>query len=31
MDNYHIEQVILIYNKHIYDRYKSLIESGKTN
>ena len=31
MDFYSIEKVILIYNKHIYDRYKSLINSGKTN
>jgi superfamily II DNA or RNA helicase len=31
MENYPIEKVILIYNKHIYDRYKSLIDSGKTN
>ena len=31
MDSYPIEKVILIYNKHIYDRYKSLIDSGKTN
>ena len=31
MDFYSIEKVILIYNKHIYDRYKNLIDSGKTN
>ena len=31
MDSYPIEKVILIYNKHIYYRYKSLIDSGKTN
>jgi hypothetical protein len=29
MDSYPIEKVILIYNKHIYDRYKSLIDSSK--
>ena len=25
MENYSIEKLILIYNKHIYDRYKSLM------
>ena len=29
MESYPIEKVILLYNKHIYDRYKSLIDSGK--
>jgi len=31
MEHFSIEKVILIYNKYIYDRYKSLIDSGKTN
>jgi len=31
MESYTIEKVILLYNKHIYDRFKSLIDSGKKN
>jgi superfamily II DNA or RNA helicase len=31
MESYPIEKVILLYNKHIYDRYKSLVDSGKKN
>ena len=31
MELYPIEKVILLYNKHIYDRYKSLVDSGKKN
>jgi len=30
MESFTIEQIVLRYNKHIYDRYKSLIDSGKT-